>query len=273
MGAMHVLFATAEVAPLVTVGGLAQASAGLVAELRRQGVDVTLVLPDEGGIPLTGASVRSPTVPDAVGPASVRSGVHAVAGQISLVRAPGIDLSHPYLQPSGEGWPDNDRRFLAFSRCVAALAVADRPEVLHLNDWHTGSALAALDGSIPSVLSLHNLAYQGQTEGSWLRKIGPRASHFEWYGGTNPLSGAIALADAVVAVSPHYATEILTPEGGFGLDGALRNRWDALSGILNGIDPTVWDPSADPALVGTYAAKTNAGERDAARRRNRAGVF
>ena len=270
---MHVLFATAEVAPLVTVGGLAQASAGLVAELRRQGVDVTLVLPDYGGVTLTDESVRSLTVPDWVGPASVRSGVHPDIGEISLVRAPGFERSHPYLQPSGEGWPDNDRRFLAFARCVAALAVEDRPDILHLNDWHTGSALAALDGSIPSVLSLHNLAYQGQTDGSWLKKIGPRSSHFEWFGGTNPLSGAIALADAVVAVSPHHATEILTPEYGFGLDGALRNRWDAVSGILNGIDTTVWNPSADPALVGTYAATMKAGERDAARRRNRAAVF
>ena len=270
---MHVLFATAEVAPLVTVGGLAQASAGLVAELRRQGVDVTLVLPDYGAVTLTGESVRPLTVPDWVGPASVRSGVHPDVGAISLVRAPGLERSHPYLQPSGEGWPDNDRRFLAFSQCVSALAVEDGPDVLHLNDWHTGSALAALDGSIPSVLSLHNLAYQGQTDGSWLKQIGPRASHFEWFGGTNPLSGAIALADAIVAVSPHYATEILTPEGGFGLDGALRNRWDAVCGILNGIDPTVWDPAADPALVGTYAATTKPGERDSARRRNRAAVF
>lgn len=270
---MHVLFATAEVAPLVTVGGLAQASAGLVAELRRKGVDVTLVLPDYGGVTLAGETVRSLRVPDWVGPASVRTGVHPDVGEISLVRAPGLERSHPYLQPSGEGWPDNDRRFLAFSRCVAALAKADRPDVLHLNDWHTGAALAALDGSIPSVLSLHNLAYQGQTEGLWLKRIGPRASHYEWYGGTNPLSGAIALADAVVAVSPNYATEIMTPAGGFGLDGTLRNRWEVVSGILNGIDPTIWDPASDPALAATYGATTKAGERDVARRRNRAAVF
>jgi starch synthase len=270
---MHVLFATAEVAPLVTVGGLAQASAGLVAELRRQGVDVTLALPDYGGTTLAGETVRSLTVPGWVGPASVRTGVHPAVGEVSLVRAPGLERSHPYTQPSGEGWPDNDRRFFAFSRCIAAIAEADGPDVLHLNDWHTGSALAALDGSIPSVLSLHNLAYQGLTDGSWLKGIGPRAPHYEWFGGTNPLSGAIALADAVVAVSPHYATEIMTPAGGFGLDGTLRNRWNALSGILNGIDTTVWDPAVDPALVGTYAATTKAAERDSARRRNRAAVF
>lgn len=270
---MRVLFATAEVAPLVTVGGLAQASAGLVAELRRQGIVVNLVLPDYGGISLADEEMRPVTVPRWVGPATVRTGVHADVGEISLVSAPGIERSHPYLQPSGEGWPDNDRRFLSFSQCVAAVASADRPDVVHLNDWHTGSALAALDGSIPSVLSLHNLAYQGQTDGSWLKKIGRRASHFEWYGGTNPLSGAIALADAVVAVSPHHATEILTPEYGFGLDAALRNRWAVVSGILNGIDTGVWDPATDPALGATYAASAKPAERDAARRRNKAAVF
>ena len=273
MGTMHVLFATAEVAPLVAVGGLAQASAGLVAELRRQGVDVTLVLPDYGGIELTAETTRAVQVPAWAGPAGVRSGVHDAVGPISLVRGPGLERSHPYLQPSGEGWPDNARRFLTFSQVVAAMAAADPPDVLHLNDWHTGAALAALDGSIPSVLSLHNLAYQGMTDGSWLGPIGPRGSHFEWYGGTNALSGAIALADAVVAVSPTYAKEIMTAEGGFGLDGALRHRWDALSGILNGIDTTIWDPSTDPALLARYSASTRAGERDLARRTNRAAVF
>ena len=94
-------------------------------------------------------------------------------------------------------------------------------------------------------MSIHNLAYQGVTGSSWLELIGPRASHYEWWGGVNPLSGALALADRIVAVSPHYATEIVTPEGGFGLDGPLRNRRDDLVGILNGIDTDVWDPATD----------------------------
>jgi starch synthase len=270
---MNVLFATAEVAPLVAVGGLAQASAGLVAELRRQGVEVNLVIPDYGGIELGSESVRTVTVPAWAGPATVRSGVHSAVGAISLVQVPGLARSHPYTQPSGEGWPDNDRRFFAFSQAVAALARADQPDVVHLNDWHTGTALAALDGSTPSVLSLHNLAYQGYADGSWLHRIGPRGGHFEWYGGTNALSGAIALAHAVVAVSPTYAKEIMTAEGGFGLDGALRHRWDALSGIRNGIDTTVWDPATDAAVAATYSAATSAGERDLARRANRVAVY
>jgi len=273
MGLMRVLFATAELAPIVAVGGLAQASAGLVAELRRQGVDVDVVLPDYGDVVLTGETVADVTVPAWAGPARIRRGTHAVAGEVCLVQAPGLERSHPYLQPSGEGWPDNDRRFLAFSQAVATIAAADRPDILHINDWHTGTALAALDGSIPSVLSLHNLAYQGVTDRAWLARIGPRAAHYEWYGGTNPLSGAIALADAIVAVSPTYAAEILTPEGGFGLDGPLRNRWAAVSGILNGIDTAIWDPATDGALIANFSVADKAGLRDIARRQNRAAAL
>ena len=66
----------------------------------------------------------------------------------------------------------------------------DPPDVLHLHDWHTGAVLAALPEPPPSVLTLHNIAYQGVTDGTWLRRIGPRGRHYEWWGGTNPLAGA-----------------------------------------------------------------------------------
>jgi starch synthase len=269
---MRVLFATAELVPIAAVGGLAQAAAGLVAELRAEGVDVDLVMPDYGGIELDRAVSHDLAVPAWAGPASVRTGVHADVGPLSVVSAPGLARSHPYLQPDGHGWADNDRRFLAFCQALAAIVEATRPDLVHLNDWHTGATLAALDGSIASVLSLHNVAYQGFTDGAWLRHLGPRGRHYEWFGGTNPLSGAIALADAIVAVSPTHAREILTPDGGFGLDGPLRNRWAAVSGIRNGIDTTVWDPETDAALVRNYSAEDKASQRRAAREANRDAV-
>ena len=195
------------------------------------------------------------------------------SGRSASSRRPGWRAAHPYLQPDGHGWPDNDRRFLSFCQAIAAIVEATRPDVVHLNDWHTGATLAAVDGSIPSVLSLHNIAYQGFTDGAWLRHLGPRGAHYEWFGGTNPLSGAIALADAIVAVSPTHAREILTPDGGFGLDGALRHRWAAVSGILNGIDTDVWDPETDPSLVRELLGATaRAAERTMARAANRAAV-
>ena len=266
------LFATAELAPIAAVGGLAQAASGLVAELRRQGVDVDLVMPDYGGIELAEETITDLSVPPWAGPARVRSGRHAEFGRLSVVDAPRMARSHPYLQPDGHGWPDNDLRFLTFCQAIAAIVDVTRPDIIHLNDWHTGATLAALDGSIPSVLSLHNIAYQGITDGAWLPHLGPRGRHYEWFGGTNPLSGAIALADAIVAVSPTHATEILTPDGGFGLDAALRHRWAAVSGILNGIDTTVWDPETDAALVANYSAGTKKLERALARAINRAAI-
>jgi starch synthase len=266
---MRVLFATAELAPVAVVGGLAHAAAGLTAELRRQGVEVDVVLPDYGGIELADEHTRPISVPVWARPATVRSGEHVDVGRLQLVRTKGIERSHPYLRPDGGGWPDNAERFIGFSRAIASMVLADPPDVLHLNDWHTGAVLAAFVEPPPTVLSLHNLAYQGVTDGSWLERLGPRAEHYEWWGGTNPLSGAIALADRIVAVSPNHAREILTPDGGFGLDGALRNRWADVSGILNGIDQRVWDPATDPHLTATYSIDQGVGAVIAAKAANR----
>ncbi|MCU0260715.1 MAG: glycogen/starch synthase, partial [Ilumatobacteraceae bacterium] len=260
---MRIAFVTAELAPIVSVGGLAAAAAGLVAELRRQGVDVEVVLPDYGpggdGARLDDEHVDELHVPDWAGPAYVRSGVHPVAGHVNLIDVPGIARPHPYVDATGEGWPDNAHRFFAFSRAAAALVQRTQPDVVHVNDWHTGTVLAALADPPPSVFSIHNLAHQGHADGAWLGLLGPRAWHYEWWGGVNALTGAVALADAVVAVSPTYATEIVTPEGGFGVDHALRMRGDALVGILNGIDTDVWDPAADPHLAATFGPKDLAG--------------
>ncbi len=253
---MRVVFATAELAPVATVGGLASAAAGLGAELRRQGVDVELVMPDYGGVELVDEAVVNLDVPGWGGPASVRIGSHPVVGRLHLVSVPGMARPHPYLQANGEGWSDNSERFFRFSRAVAAYVELERPDVLHLNDWHTGPVLAALDDPPPTVLSLHNLAYQGVTDASWLSRIGPRSAHYEWWGDTNPLSGALALADRIVAVSPHYATEIVTRAGGFGLDEQLRLRGDEVVGILNGIDTDVWNPATDTLIDAVFDQAT-----------------
>lgn len=253
---MRVVFATAELSPVAVVGGLASAAAGLGAELRRAGVGVDLVMPDYGDIALVDETSTDLEVPAWVGAARVRVGLHPTAGRLHLVSVPGIARAHPYLQADGSGWPDNSERFFRFARAVAAFVEADPPDVVHLNDWHTGAALAAMVDPPPTVISIHNLAYQGVAGPEWLDVIGPLAEHYEWWGDTNPLSGALALADRVVAVSPHYVTEIITPEGGFGLDGPLRQRGDALVGVLNGIDTDVWNPATDPHLVANFDAST-----------------
>ena len=258
---MRVVFATAELSPIATVGGLAAAAAGLGVELRRAGVDVDLVMPDYGDTALIDQEVHELDVPAWVGAATVRRGHHPDAGALSLISVPGMARSHPYQQPDGEGWPDNDERFFRFGAAIAAYTDATRPDILHLNDWHTGSALAASYEPPPTVLSIHNLAYQGIAGPEWLDVIGPRSRHYEWWGNTNPLSGAIALADRIVAVSPNYAREITTPADGFGLDAALRARGEALVGILNGIDVDVWDPETDPHIAANFSSKS-LGDRD-----------
>ena len=257
---MRVLFATAELAPLVRVGGLAEAAAGLVLALRKAGVEVDVVVPDyagrgEGGTELTAQIDETLDVPEWVGGASARTGTLADFGTVTLVDVPGIARSHPYMQPGGgEGWWDNDRRFMAFSAAAAALAKARNADVLHVNDWHTGPAVAFADPDIPTVASIHNLAYQGVCDGGWLALFGDRASAYEWYGSCNPLVGALKLADRVVAVSPNYAREIRTPEFGCGVDGALVERGAAVVGILNGIDSDAWNPAGDAFLPARFSA-------------------
>lgn len=251
---MRVLFATAELSPVATVGGLAAAAAGLGAELRRAGVELDLVMPDYGQIPLVDETTVELDVPEWVGAAVARRGHHPVVGNLTLIGVPGMARPHPYLQLDGAGWPDNAERFFRFARALAAYCEHTDPDVLHLNDWHTGPVLAALSDPPPTVVSIHNLAYQGVSDGSWLDLIGPHAAHYEWWGGTNPLSGALALADRIVAVSPNYAGEIQTPADGFGLDGPLRHRADDLVGILNGIDTDTWNPATDAHIAATFDA-------------------
>ena len=221
---MKVLFATSELSPVASVGGLAVAAAGLVRALRNAGVEVTVVLPDYGGAELEERASVVLDVPLWAGPAVARHGVIAGVGSITLVRAFGSVRSHPYLQPDGTGWPDNDRRFFAFSAAVAALAELERPDILHLNDWHTSAALAYLFPRPPTVLTIHNLAYQGVTNPGWLPGFPHFREAFTRGGDCNPLAGGIRLADAIVAVSPTYAREIQTESYGFGLHDLLRAR-------------------------------------------------
>ncbi len=261
---MRVLFATAELAPVARVGGLAAAAAGLVKALRAQGLDVEIALADYAGTPLSGETVEPLDVPEWAGPASARRGVLEGVGEITLIDAWGLRRPYPYLQADGGGFHDNDRRFFAFSAAIAALARSTRPDVLHLNDWHTSASLAFLDPAPATVLTIHTLGYQGWTNTGWLNGFPHHAAAYLHDGGCNPLAGAIRLADAVIAVSPTYARESLTVEGGFGLDQVLLAKGDRFLGILNGIDTDEWNPAADANLVAPFTSG-DLGGKDAAK--------
>jgi starch synthase len=249
---VRVLFATAELAPLARVGGLAEAAAGLVSQLRADGVQLELVLPDYDRTELADETSTRLEVPGWASPAIARRGVHPVVGAITLVAVPGIQRPHPYVDPNGHGWPDNDLRFFSFSAAAAAIADATAPDVLHLNDWHTAPTLAFLSTPPPSMLTIHTLGYQGICDPWWLSKLPQHADSYAWYDVCNPLVGGIRLADAIVAVSPTYAREIVTEAEGQGHDQELAARGDALVGILNGIDVAQWNPATDPHIAARY---------------------
>ena len=248
---MRVLFATAELAPLVKVGGLGDFSAGFTRALSASGAEVEIVLPDYGGFPIEAESRLGLEVPAWCSPATVET-TSFNGAVLTLVTVPEMERPNPYVDDEGRPWPDNERRFLGFSAAVAAWMRHRRPDVVHLNDWHTAAVPAFLDDLPPSLITIHNLAYQGNTDGAWLDLLPHHAGRFELEGETNPLAGGISLADRVVAVSPNFVTETLPPNDGFGLSRILANRGDAYSGILNGIDTNVWDPGTDQYLGKHY---------------------
>ena len=256
---MNVLFATAELTPVARVGGLAEAAAGLVRALRDAGTNVEVVLPDYDGQPLVDQTEVAVEVPWWVGPVRVRRGRHAGVGDLTLVSVQGNERPHPYVDDDGWAWPDNDHRFMAFSAVVAALAVQRGPDVVHLNDWHTAAATGMLPVAVPTVLTIHTLGYQGTMGRSWLEHLGPDAHRFAWHDATNPLAGAVELADRVVAVSPHYAQEIVTEAGGMGLHHRLAGLGDRLVGIRNGIDTAIWDPTVDPHIAASFGVDDRRG--------------
>jgi starch synthase len=260
----YVLFAAAEMSPMVSVGGLALAASGLVKELTDQGLRLTVVLPDYGPL-IAGfeeTSSWSLDVPDWCGPTLARRGTGPGFPDVVLISRPGMERPHPYVDPaSGKGWADNSERFFAFSAAIAALCAGNdagglAPDIVHLNDWHTAATVGFLGSPPPSVLTIHTLGYQGVTDAWWMARMPQRPWLFSWYDVANPLVAAIRTVDRVIAVSPNYAREILTPESGMAMDHELLARGDALVGILNGIDTGVWDPSTDPHLPQQYTLKT-----------------
>lgn len=256
---VRVVVAAAELDPLVKVGGLGEATAGLVRRLDQFGVDVQVVVPD---YPLPFASTDEwwVDVPDwAGGRARVRTARVDGIGPVHAVWVPGLDRPHPYVDPRGRGWADNDHRFYAFGLAVAGVAHRLDVDVLHLNDWHTSTAVAAFPPE-RTLLTVHNLAHQGDGDLGWLPALGDRASAFEHLGRCNPLAAAIRLCHHVVTVSPGYAREVLTPKHGCGLEGELMARGDRFVGIRNGLDHQLWDPADDRYLPANFTADDLSGK-------------
>lgn len=270
-GSMQVLFATSEAAPLVKTGGLADVSGALPAALRREGVDVRILLPGYpsvlrhlGGQPTVLAEFDVPML----GRVALLEG--AMPDGVPLYVIARDDLyardGGPYQRADGADWPDNDRRFALLSRVAAMLSqetspIAWRPDVLHCNDWQTGLAplFLGLGGGwhARTLFTIHNLAYQGIFPAESLPKTGLpwdvfRMEGVEFFGNISFLKGGLQTADRITTVSPNYAREIQHEPLGFGMQGLLSWRAKDLTGILNGIDLDAWNPGTDPLIPRRY---------------------
>ena len=274
----RVLMVSSEAAPLAKTGGLADVLGALPIALRETGDEAAVVIPRYGSIDLKGARRVYDQIPIYLGPNRHVVAIYqavSTAFPLYLVDCPPLFDRKGFYGESGVDYPDNHIRFAVFAR--AALAVARllyRTEIFHCHDWQAGLVPALLRSSFSSdptflgsktVFTIHNLGYQGLFPKAALAEAGLdpavfRPDGLEFFGRVSYIKGGIAFADALTTVSPTYAREIQTPEYGFGLDGALRARTGALTGILNGADYNEWDPRHDPLIPAPFSADDLSGK-------------
>ena len=270
---MRVLSVASEAVPLAKTGGLADVVGALPGALRPLGVDMRVMLP---GYPAVLAKARKPKplhrYDDLFGGAATIVAFDADGLSLFALDAPHLydRPGGPYGPSGGGDWPDNWRRYAALGRAAAdvssGLLESWRPDLVHAHDWQAAMVPAYLrygppEVRVPSVMTVHNLAFQGQFAASVFSELGmpPEAMALdgvEYYGGVGFLKAGLQSANAITTVSPTYAQEIRTPAFGMGLDGLLNLRAADLLGVTNGIDVQAWDPASDTALAATYTAST-----------------
>ena len=272
MTSLRVLGVASELYPIVKTGGLADVTGALPAALRTYGIETRTLVPGYPDVlkalPVAEVLVNLPHFFG--GPARLLGGSH---GDLDLMV---LDAPHlfarpgnPYVTPDGKDWPDNGLRFAALSRMAADIGLGVMPsfvpDVVHAHDWQAGLAPAYLHYAHrprpATVMTVHNLAYQGQFPYDMLDAFGLPAESFalhgvEYFGTISFLKAGLQFSDRITTVSPTYAREIEGDEGGMGLGGLLRERSPFLSGILNGIDISVWNPETDPHIATRFSATT-----------------
>jgi starch synthase len=270
MKSLRVLSIASEISPLIKIGELADVTGALPIALKAEGVEVRTVVP---GYPSVMDSLRLVEgvlhLPNFFGGEARLLWATACELGLFVLDAPHLfaRAGNPYLRPDGVDWPDNALRFAALARIAADIGLGGvssfAPDIVHAHDWHAALALAYLHYSNQrrpaTVMTVHNLAYQGVFPRDMLAAIGLPAESFsihgvEYYGKIGFLKAGLYFADHITTVSPTHAREILSEEGGMGLGGLLRERSCDLSGILNGVDTSVWDPATDPHIPGCFYA-------------------
>lgn len=269
---MRILHVASEIFPLVKTGGLADVLGSLPPALAKRGLDVRVLLPGLPGI-VDGVVGLKPVM--RIGPVFGAASVTLSVGQLPDSRLPAYVIEapflfrregNPYVGPDGHDWSDNHRRFGLLGWVAAHLASGEldpewTPDVVHAHDWHAGLTSAYIVQNpglkTPTVFTIHNLAFRGifpmechYDLGLPVRKLTPHG--IEFHGKISFMKAGLLYSSKITTVSPNYAREICTPEFGCGLDGVMRDRGRDLSGILNGVDYTVWNP-ADAKIAKPYS--------------------
>lgn len=280
---VSVVHLTAEYHPYARTGGLGEAVRGLAEFQAAAGADVSVIMPLYRTVRDAAPDLHPIGQPFVVqmGDKAEEMRLFRPAEREAGPRVFFIEHRAYFNRPGlygelGTDYPDNARRFALLARAaVAALPkVARAPALLHAHDWHTALAPVYLRG-VPDietpaeppavVLSVHNPGYQGHFDPAVLPDLGLPWSLYdftrlEWYSQLNFLKGGMSFADEVVTVSPTQALELRTPGGGFGLHHAFTALTDRLSGVLNGIDQSVWSPELDDQITARYDARNLAGK-------------
>src|SRR5437016_806440 len=276
---------TAEYWPFARTGGLGEAVSGLATCQAAAGLPTTVFMPLYQIVRETTPSLERTGSALAItfGGHTERAWLYRTppgpggGPQVFFIEHPDFFDRAGIYGDNGADYPDNARRFAFF--CLAALTalpeVAPETQVLHAHDWHTALAPVYLRTAFANepfhrrlavVMSVHNAGFQGHFPPETMGALGLPAELynsdvFEWYGRMNALKGGMAHSNVVVTVSPSHAEELRTAEGGFGLHDRFTALGDRLVGILNGIDPDLWNPETDPELTGTYSSEDLSGKR------------
>ncbi|WP_225205914.1 glycogen synthase GlgA [Novosphingobium huizhouense] len=272
---LRVLSIASEAAPLVKTGGLADVAGALPAALAPHDVAMTTILP---GYPKVMAALGAKAAKARAihaWPSLLGEPARLVAGKLGqhellVLDAPAFFARDggPYADGGGRDWGDNWRRFAAFARAAADVATGAAKglafDLVHAHDWQAAMAPAYLryDGSpLPSVMTIHNMAFQGHFGAEVFPALGlPREAFafdgVEYHGGVGFLKAGLEAASAITTVSPTYAREIRTAEFGMGLEGLVRSRGARVHGIVNGIDTAEWNPETDPALAQRFSLRS-----------------
>ncbi|NNE57029.1 MAG: glycogen synthase GlgA [Hellea sp.] len=272
-----VLFVASECFPLIKTGGLADVVGALPIALAHAGTNVTVFLP---GFPKVLAGIESARTLAKIKtsdgpPAKLISGTTASGLNIIALDAPQyFDIEgNPYLDDTGNDRPDNGAKYAYFSKVAADVALGKigrkKYDILHAHDWQAGLCAAYVKASgttkLRTILTIHNLAFQGRFPKFLMASLGLPTSYYsrnglEYWDQVSFLKAGIMYSDHITTVSPTYALEIQSDDGGMGFGGLLRARSQSISGLLNGIDLDVWNPETDPEIYKSYSAENPKGK-------------